>query len=198
MDEVEEVTAEVVIVNVALEAAAGITTLAGTCAAAVLELVSVTVAPPLSAGPLNVTVPCEVLPPNTLVGFNDTDSTVGVPWAIVSKAVGFVPPKLAEMVEVVEEETAEVVIVNVALLPAAGTTTLAGTCAAAVLLLVKVTVAPHHSALARLASPSPANSCRLQQPSDSASVTPPISHSWSLHLPSRWAPSQHTGDSAHS
>jgi hypothetical protein len=56
-DEAEEVTAEVAIVNVALEAAAGTTTLAGTCAAAVLELVSVTVAPPLSAGPFNVTVP---------------------------------------------------------------------------------------------------------------------------------------------
>ena len=53
----EEVTAEVVIVNVALLAAAGTITLTGTWAAAVLELVSVTVAPPLSAGPLNVTVP---------------------------------------------------------------------------------------------------------------------------------------------
>ena len=75
---VEEETEEVLIANVALEAAAGTTTLAGTCAAAVLELVSVTVAPPLSAGPLNVTVPCELLPPNTLVGFNVTDATVGV------------------------------------------------------------------------------------------------------------------------
>jgi hypothetical protein len=82
------------------------------------------------------------LPPNTLAGFNVTDATVGVPWAIVKVAVGFVPPKLAETVEVVEEETAEVVIVNVALLAAAGITTLAGTCAAAVLLLVSVTVAP--------------------------------------------------------
>jgi hypothetical protein len=54
------------------------TTLAGTCAAAVLELVRVTVAPPVGAGPLNVTVPCELLPPNTLAGFNVTDATVGV------------------------------------------------------------------------------------------------------------------------
>ena len=75
---VEAETEEVVIVNVALLAAAGTTTLAGTCAAAALELVSVTVAPPLSAGPLNVTVPCELLPPNTLVGFTVTDATVGV------------------------------------------------------------------------------------------------------------------------
>jgi hypothetical protein len=43
-----------------------------------LELVRVTVAPPLSAGPLNVTVPCELLPPNTLAGLNVTDATVGV------------------------------------------------------------------------------------------------------------------------
>jgi hypothetical protein len=75
---VEDETEEVAIVNVALLAAAATTTLAGTCAAEVLELVSVTVAPPLSAGPLNVTVPCELLPPKTLVGFNVTDATVGV------------------------------------------------------------------------------------------------------------------------
>jgi hypothetical protein len=75
---VEDGTEEVVIVNVALLAAAETTTLAGTCAAAVSELVRVTVAPPLSAGPLNVTVPCELLPPNTLVGFTVTDATVGV------------------------------------------------------------------------------------------------------------------------
>ena len=74
---VEEETEEVVIVNVALLAVAGTTTLAGTCATAVLEL-RVTVAPPVGAGPLNVTVPCELLPPNTLVGFNVTDATVGV------------------------------------------------------------------------------------------------------------------------
>jgi hypothetical protein len=75
---VEDETEEVVIVNVALEAAAGTITLGGTCAAAVLELVRVTAAPPVSAGPLNVTVPCELLAPNTLAGFNVTDATVGV------------------------------------------------------------------------------------------------------------------------
>ena len=75
---VEDETEEVVIVNVALLAAAATTTLAATCAAAVSELVRVTVAPPLSAGPLNVTVPWELLPPTTLVGFTVTDATVGV------------------------------------------------------------------------------------------------------------------------
>ena len=73
----EEVTPEVVIVNVAVVEAPATTTLVGTCAAAVLLLVRVTVAPPLSAGPLSVTVPCDVLPPNTLVGFSVTDATVG-------------------------------------------------------------------------------------------------------------------------
>ena len=41
------------------------------------------------------------------------------------------------MTELVEDETEEVVIVNVALLAAAATTTLAGTCAAAVSELVE-------------------------------------------------------------
>jgi hypothetical protein len=73
---------------VALLAAAGTTKLAGTCAAAVLELVRVIVAPPLSAGPLNVTVPWELLPPNTLAGFSVTDVTEGVAAIVnVSAAV---------------------------------------------------------------------------------------------------------------
>ena|SRR5713101_1572530 len=66
---VAEVTVLVVIVNVALVAFAATVTLAGTCAAAVLLLVSVTAAPPLGAGPLSVTVPCELVPPTTLLGF---------------------------------------------------------------------------------------------------------------------------------
>jgi hypothetical protein len=139
---VEDETEEVLIANVALEAAAGTTTLAGTCAAAVSELVSATVAPLPSAGPLNVTVPCELLPANTLVGFTVTDATVGVACATVKEAVGVVPPKLADIVELMGEATADVVIAKVALVAAARTTTLAGTCTAAVLLLVKVTLAP--------------------------------------------------------
>src|SRR5215468_2959431 len=73
----EELTGEVVIVNVAVVDAAVTTTLLWTCAAVVSLLLRVTVAPPLSAGPLSVTVPCDVLPPNTLVGFRVTDATVG-------------------------------------------------------------------------------------------------------------------------
>jgi hypothetical protein len=82
-----EATAEVVIVNVALVVFAATVTLAGTCAAAALLLVSVTEAPPLSAGPLNVTVPCELVPPTTLVGLSVREVTVGAAWTIVNEAV---------------------------------------------------------------------------------------------------------------
>jgi hypothetical protein len=59
--------------KVALVAPANTVTLAGTCAAAVLLLVSVTVAPPVGAAPLSVTVPVDELPPVKIVGFNETD-----------------------------------------------------------------------------------------------------------------------------
>jgi len=52
-------------------------TLAGTCAAVVLLLVRDTVAPPLGAAPLSVTVPVDELPPVTLVGFRVTDDKDG-------------------------------------------------------------------------------------------------------------------------
>jgi hypothetical protein len=59
--------------KVALVAPAATVTLAGTCAAAVLLLVNPTVAPPVGAAPLSVTVPVAELPPATLVGFTATD-----------------------------------------------------------------------------------------------------------------------------
>ena len=57
-------------VNAALVAPAAIVTLAGTRATVVLLLESATCAPPAGAGPLNVTVPVDELPPTTLVGFS--------------------------------------------------------------------------------------------------------------------------------
>lgn len=66
---VETPTANVVAVNVALVAPAATVTVAGTVAAAVLLLESVTTAPPDGAPLDNVTVPCELEPPVTLVGF---------------------------------------------------------------------------------------------------------------------------------
>ena len=91
--EVDAVTAVVVTVNVALVEPAGTVTLAGTVAAdAVLE--RLTTAPPLGAAPLSVTVPVEDEPPLTLVGFNETDESVGVPedGVMVSVAVWLAPP----------------------------------------------------------------------------------------------------------
>ena len=64
-------------VNVALVAPAATVTLNGTIAAAVLLVESATVAPPAGAGPLNVTVPVEGVPPMTLVGFSVSEETVG-------------------------------------------------------------------------------------------------------------------------
>jgi len=74
---VEEATALVLTVNVALVAPAATVTLDGTVDAAALLLESATVAPPAGAAPLNVTVPVEEFPPVTLVGFSESDERVG-------------------------------------------------------------------------------------------------------------------------
>src|SRR5258706_437604 len=67
---VDATTGLVLTVNVALLAPAVIVTLEGTRATNVLLLESVICAPPAGAGPLNVTVPVDELPPTTLVGFS--------------------------------------------------------------------------------------------------------------------------------
>ena len=69
-----EVTERDVIVKVAEVEFARTVTLAGTVAAEVLLLVSVTSLPPAGANPLRVTVPVEVAPlPATVVGFKVKD-----------------------------------------------------------------------------------------------------------------------------
>ena len=73
-----EDTVDVVIVNVALVAEAGIVTLAGTDATVVLLLDKVTVTPPVGAGAVRVAVPVEELPPCTAVGFTDTEPSATV------------------------------------------------------------------------------------------------------------------------
>ena len=93
--EVKAVTVLVVTVKVALVAPAATVTLAGTPASAVLLLASATTAPPEGAALVSVTLPCEVPPPVTLLGFSarvfrlaggggaDTGVTVSVPVRLV-------------------------------------------------------------------------------------------------------------------
>ena len=74
---VDAVTALVLTVNVALVVPAVTVTLEGALAAPLL-LESITCAPPVSAGPLSVTVPVEdCTPPVTLVGFSVSEERVG-------------------------------------------------------------------------------------------------------------------------
>jgi len=73
---VVEATPNVVTVKVADVLPAETVTLAGTLAAAVLLLVRLTETPPVGAAAFSRTVPVELLPPTTLVGFSDTDDTL--------------------------------------------------------------------------------------------------------------------------
>ena len=67
------VTLVVVIEKVALVAPAAMVTLAGTVATAVFALLRPTTAPPAGAPAVNVTVPCDELPPTTEVGVTLTE-----------------------------------------------------------------------------------------------------------------------------
>jgi hypothetical protein len=78
-------TGAVVTLNVAVVAFGAMVTLAGTLAAAVLLLPSVTSAPPAGVGPFSVTVPVAELPPRTDVGLNETELSVAA--VIVKVAV---------------------------------------------------------------------------------------------------------------
>src|SRR5579864_3663065 len=132
-------TTLVVTVKVALRAPPAMVTLAGTCAAAVLLLDSVTTAPAGGAAPFNVTVPIELLPPTTDVGDLVTDDRAA---AFTMTVAVLATPYVAVMTEEVFATTPSVATVNVVDVLPAGTVTLAATVAAAVLLLARVTTAP--------------------------------------------------------
>src|SRR5271169_569141 len=127
--------------KVADVAPAATTTLAGTVASVVLELVRVTVAPPVGAGPFNVTVAVGVWPRGTL-GRSSVVKNAWIEGETVSVAVFEVPPDAAVIVTFVFVVTVSVVIVKDVDATPAGTVTLAGTVAAAVFELVNVTTVP--------------------------------------------------------
>ena len=138
--DVEEETARVVIVKVAVVLPAATVMDVGTVAVEVLLLDSVTTVPPVGADPDRVTVACDVIPPVTEVGLKPKELNAG--GATVNIAVFDAPLKVAVMVTDVEEETAKVVKVKVAVVLPAGIVMEAGTVAAEVLLLDNATTIP--------------------------------------------------------
>ena len=122
-------------------------TLDGTIATEVLLLDRVTLAPPEGAAPVSVTVPVELLPPLTLVGFNVSDESVTPPLAgvIVSEACCELVPSVAVITAVVVLVTDVVGTVKFADVEPDGTVTLLGTFADE-LLLLKLTTEPPEGA----------------------------------------------------
>jgi hypothetical protein len=140
-----------VTVNVAVVAFAATVTLAGTVAAAVLLLDSVTTAPPIGASPFSVTVAVGLVePPCTVFALSPSDVTPVAGGTTVSVALRLPPPvSVAEISDVaVAIKPFTLVTVNVAELLPDATVTVAGTVAAAVLLLASVTTAPLVGAVA--------------------------------------------------
>jgi hypothetical protein len=150
------VTVTPVTANVPLVAPAAMVMLAGTVAAAVLLLDSVTVMPPEGAGPLSETVPVPVPPPTSVDGLTETEeSSVVTPSEADTVCVAVPLVYAALMVELVLAVTGVVLIVKVALVaPAAIVRTPLltfapfGIVATEVLLLARLTVTPPAGAAA--------------------------------------------------
>ena len=139
----------VLTVKVALVCPAVTVTFAGTVAAALL-LDSVTTVPPVGAAIFRVTVPVELAPPVTVLGFSV--SAVGTGGLTVNVPLTVVPFAEAEIVAVAFEP-ATVVTVKVALVCPAVTVTFAGTVAAALLLDSVTTVPPVGAAAVKVTVP---------------------------------------------
>jgi len=133
-------TPSVVTVKVAEVAWAATVTLAGTVAAAVLLLDSVTTAPAGEALPVSVTVPVELVPETTAVGLTATEEIAA--GLTVRVGLKLTPSREAVIDTVAVEATPNVVTVKVAEVAPEATVTVAGTVAAAVLELVRPTIAP--------------------------------------------------------
>ena len=122
------VTALVDTANAAVVAPAGMVTLDGTVAAAVLLLARDTTIPPAGAVAVIDTEPWDVLPPTTVDGFNVSPLSAGlaVPTVTVRLAFNVTPPYRAPRVAVVVELGTLVPMVKETLVWPAGTVTDAG------------------------------------------------------------------------
>ena len=94
---VEEPTALVLTVKVAVAAPLGTVTLDGTVAAPVLLLDRETRAPLLGAGPLSVTVPIEELPPVRLDGLRPSETRVGRGGDVTARVIVVVFVRVPEV-----------------------------------------------------------------------------------------------------
>lgn len=139
------VTDVVVTVKLALVDPAETVTLAGVDTDVALSETE-TVAPPLGAAPLKVTVPCEEAPPVTLDGLTATAVRVtpgGAGGAVTMSEVNAEPlPNLAVRFTFVLVDTANVCTLNVTRSDPAATVIVAGMAATAALELESVTCAP--------------------------------------------------------
>ena len=129
-------TGNVVMVNDALVAPAGMVTVGGTLAEPGRLLPRLTVTPPEGAGLSIVTVPVDGVPPCTLVGLTEKPVSVGRLGATTRLADCVTPDPVTEMVTEVAVVTVPVVMTKVLTSVDAGMVTNAGTDATAGLLLV--------------------------------------------------------------
>jgi hypothetical protein len=119
-----------------------------------LLLESVTTAPPEGALDVRVTVPVELFPPLTLVGFTVSEERLTAAGGVmVSEAFAELDPKVAVIAAVLVVVTVCVLAVNVALVAPAGTVTLPGTVAAELLLAKLTTVPPLPAAALKVTVP---------------------------------------------
>lgn len=155
------VTDVVVTVKLVLVDPAAMVTLLGTVALELL-LLKLTTEPPEGAAELRVTVPVELFPPVTLVGFNVTEETVvpQEPAALTVRLVDTVaPPDCPYMGATTPEVSQFVPMEKLTLLWPAGTVTVMGSCivlTAAVLLLlvdIKTSLPPEGAAEAMVTVP---------------------------------------------
>jgi hypothetical protein len=142
----DDVTVLVPTVNVFELDPAATRTLEGTVAVAVLELVSVTVAPPAGADAVSVAVPCEGLPPVTEEGERLIEASAAgggcATGVTVRLAVFLTPAYVPVMTTVTAEVTDDVLTAKIACVDPPCTTTYCGTVATVDLELVSVTTVP--------------------------------------------------------